>query len=149
MKYDIYLATGWFNETQKSKMDLILKELRDAGFNVFAPAESEFNVKDNEKLDRKAAKDIYHSDIEGINNSKLVLAIYDECDSGTMMEVGYCIGINKDVVMINSESFMNLMLSVPIKGLYHSFDEAVEVIRSANNTDDIVKNSQEWRKDNF
>lgn len=149
MEYDIYLASGWFNNNQDTKMKIILEALREANFKVFAPFESKFNAKENEKLDRNAAKDIFSDDILGINSSKLILAIYDECDSGTMMEIGYAYGIKKDIVVINSESFMNLMISVPIKGVYHSFPEAIRAIKNSKTVNDIILNSCEWKKDNF
>lgn len=149
MKFDVYLASGWFTPLQKEKMESVLFALRESGFSVFAPYESDFNQKENQKLDRDAAKAIYKDDIYGITNSKMVLAIYDECDSGTMMEVGYTIAIKKDIVMINSEEFMNLMLSVPINGLFHNFEDALKAIKSSKDVKEIINFSEEWKKDNF
>lgn len=149
MKYDIYLASGWFNNNQKEKMETVLDALREQGFSVFAPCESEFNLRQNDRMDRESAKQIFADDINGINNSKIMLAIYDECDSGTMMEVGYAYGIKKDVVIINTESFMNLMVSVPIKGVYHSIREFKTTLKNCTTTDEILANAIEWQKDNF
>lgn len=149
MKYDIYLASGWFTNNQKTKMEIVLDALRSANFSVFAPCESEFNLRQNDRLDRNAAKQIFADDCKGINSSTMMLAIYDECDSGTMMEIGYACGIGKDVVVVSSEEFMNLMISVPVKGCYHSFKELVDVLKTANTTEDIIANASEWKKDNF
>lgn len=149
MKYDIYLASGWFTNNQKTKMELVLDALRAANFKVFVPCESEFNLRQNDKMDRTAAKQIFADDVNGIQNSDMMLAIYDECDSGTMMEIGFAYGIGKDVVVISSEDFMNLMISVPVKGCYHSFKELTDVLKTAKSTKDIINNAKEWNRDNF
>lgn len=149
MKYDIYLASGWFNEDQMSKMKRVLEGLRTAGFSVFAPFESDMNQKENEAMDRGVAKLIYKDDINGIESSRLMLAIYDNTDSGTMMEIGYAIGIKKDVVVVSSEDFMNLMISVPVNGVYHSFEELEETLKTVKTVEEIIENSKEWSKSNF
>lgn len=149
MEYDIYLASGWFNNNQKTKMELVLEALREQNFKVFAPFESEMNQRKNDVLDRTAARTIFADDTRGINSSKMMLAIYDECDSGTMMEIGYAVGIGKDVVIINSEDFMNLMISVPVKGCYHSFSEFTSKLKNITKIEEIIENSTEWSKNNF
>lgn len=149
MKYDIYLASGWFNNNQKAKMELVLHTLRSKGFSVFAPFELELNVRIKEPFDRESCYEIYKNDIQGINNSKMVFAIYDECDSGTMMEIGYSVGIQKDVVVLNTENFMNLMISVPCKGVYHDVASFLTAMEKSNTIEDIITNSEEWKKENF
>lgn len=118
-KYDIYLASGWFNENQAKKEEMIYNKLKSQGLKVFSPKRDvEFNkIEENQniKLQQKDAHKIFKEDLKALNNCKKVIAIVDEFDSGTMWELGYSYakGIKCEYVYINSnkDTFNNLMIT--------------------------------------
>lgn len=47
------------------------------------------------------AKTVAPKDIDGINNSDIIFAIFDGKDSGTIFEIGYARAKNKPVIIYN------------------------------------------------
>lgn len=78
----IYLAGPFFNFTQRWLVSEIRRTFLGFGLNVFSPFHDVGHGK---------AKDVVHKDIEGIASSKVMFAIVDGLDSGTIFEIGYAI----------------------------------------------------------
>jgi len=76
----IYLAGPFFNVGQQWLVDETRDALRDMGFRVFSPIHD---------VGEGLASDIAGADLAALDNSKIVLAILDGVDPGTLFEVGY------------------------------------------------------------
>lgn len=110
----IYLAGPLFTAAERKFNTRIAWSLRDWGFEIWLP-------QDKEPRDL-TAKNIFLTDVEGIEWADVVLACMDgpDPDSGTCWEVGYAYAKGKPVVCYrtdfrNAEDFAgsryNLMLS--------------------------------------
>lgn len=87
-KNTVYLASGWFSEEQKRKMDEVRNLLLDMNFEVFAPFYDGV-VLDSKNDSLENRKSIFESNVTCIKNFDLVVAIIDEYDPGTVFEIGY------------------------------------------------------------
>lgn len=150
--YDIYLASPFFNDLQVEKMEFYYKELTSLGFNVFKPMSvdeivsmpiNEENLRKNE-----LREEIFSLDRGAIDNSKLVFAICDESDSGTLWEVGYAVGQNIPVVVFSSEQNLNLMITQSATAIYDSNQHFASVKANIKNLDDLISNGLKiWQRD--
>lgn len=117
-KYDFYLASPFFNETQVERMEYILKTLRKNGYCVFAPYES--GVLPPDASDEERDK-IFNSNIKAIEESESILCITDGKDIGTIWEAGYGKALDKKIVYfcetLGSNPF-NVMLAKSAISVY-------------------------------
>lgn len=81
-KGKIYLAGPFFTYAERWLIDQIRTCLLGARLDVFSPWHD---------IGHGIASDVVSKDIEGLENSKLVLAVIDGLDSGTLFEVGYAV----------------------------------------------------------
>ncbi|HMK57426.1 MAG TPA: PfkB family carbohydrate kinase [Nitrososphaeraceae archaeon] len=88
-EHQIYLAGPFFTFAQRWLIDQIRNSLLEAGLKVFSPFHD---------VGHGLAKDVVEKDIIGLKNSKLVLAVLDGLDSGTLFEVGYAVANNISVI---------------------------------------------------
>jgi len=86
----IYLAGPFFTFSERWLINEIRNALRGFGLRVFSPFHDVGHGK---------AGDVVHKDLSGLDDSKLVLAIVDGLDPGTLFEVGYAISLAKKVVV--------------------------------------------------
>ena len=133
--YDFYLASPFFNEEQLDRMNGILSILRKYGYKVYAPIEAGLvasNASDT------FISEVFNSNVEAINHSKMVFAITDGKDMGTIWEAGYAYGIGKPVIYFAEtlgDNPFNIMLSESGKGI---FTRRIDVIDAAF-TDEFYK----------
>ncbi|HUT58726.1 MAG TPA: PfkB family carbohydrate kinase [Phycisphaerae bacterium] len=78
--FQVYLAGPFFNFAQRWLIDQARETLQDHGLRVFSPLHD---------VGRGEAEDVAKKDIEGLENSKLVFAVVDGLDPGTLFEIGY------------------------------------------------------------
>jgi nucleoside 2-deoxyribosyltransferase len=81
-KGQVYLAGPFFTFSERWLVEQIYRCLSEMNIKVFSPWHH---------VGYGSAKDVVHLDIKGINESKLIFAIIDGLDSGTLFEVGYSI----------------------------------------------------------
>lgn len=118
-RYDFYLASPFFNEKQVERMETVLSLLRINGYSVFAPYEN--SVVENQNLQNpEYRKRIFTKNIEAIKASRMVLAITNDKDMGTLFEAGYAYGLGIPVVYFaeDLDGPFNLMLSESGAGVY-------------------------------
>lgn len=149
--YDIYLASPFFNELQVEKMEKYYDELTNLGFNVFKPMaiDDSVSMPINEENLRKDVlrQEIFDIDRGSIDKSKLVFAICDESDSGTLWEVGYACGKNIPVIAFCSEDNLNLMITQSVTGIYDSNDYFDSKKSNIKNLEDLINNSKKvWER---
>lgn len=129
-KYDFYLASPFFNEKQVERMETVLSILRINGNFVFAPYEN--SVVENQNLQNpEYRKRIFTKNIEAIKASRMVLAITNDKDMGTLFEAGYAYGLGIPVVYFaeDLDGSFNLMLSESGIGVYTSMTELMKAAR--------------------
>lgn len=120
-KYDFYLASPFFNDEQIKREESIKKTLRGYGFSVYAPREHGIV---GSLASQEAVTSTFNSNVEAINNSKMVLAITDGKDMGTIWEAGYAYGNNIPIVYyaetLGNNPF-NIMLSESGVGIFKDY----------------------------
>ena len=120
-KLKIYLASPFFNEYEKDKVQAVAKQLRLQGQEVYVPMEHEIpNAWD--LPNHEWAKKVFEEDIKAIQQSDAVYVLnfgmYS--DSGTAWECGYAYGINKPVInILCGKGTYSLMM---INGSHEFFD---------------------------
>ena len=90
-KYDVYLAGPFFNIAQKWLVEQARLALRGMSLRVFSPLH-DVGIGDGE--------DVAPKDIEGLKSSRVVFALLDGLDAGTLFEIGYARSIGKHVVVL-------------------------------------------------
>jgi hypothetical protein len=83
----IYLAAPFFTTGERMFLNEVRYLLQQFGNNVFSPYHDAGVIEGNASLEEVSA--IVRSDLEGIDHSDVVLAIYSGTDPGTVFEVGY------------------------------------------------------------
>ena len=120
-KYDFYLASPFFNDDQIKREETIKKTLRGYGFRVYAPREHGIV---GSLSSQEAVTSTFNSNVEAINNSRMVLAITDGKDMGTIWEAGYAYGNNIPIVYyaetLGNNPF-NIMLSESGVGIFKDY----------------------------
>ncbi|MGF7535444.1 nucleoside 2-deoxyribosyltransferase [Bacillus mexicanus] len=118
----IYLASGWFNETQEKRLSIAEKVLREMGFDVFSPREHQFS---EYIYNTQPWRDVvFKNDVDNVKSADLVFAIYDETDSGTMFEIGLAYAIGKPIFIFHEkEEYCNLMISESLIAYFKTWEE--------------------------
>ena len=120
-KYDFYLASPFFNDEQIKREESIKKTLRGYGFTVYAPREHGIV---GSLASQEAVTSTFNSNVEAIDNSRMVLAITDGKDMGTIWEAGYAYGNNIPIVYyaetLGNNPF-NIMLSESGIGIFKDY----------------------------
>ena len=120
-KYDFYLASPFFNDEQINREETIKKTLRGYGFRVYAPREHGIV---GSLASQEAVTSTFNSNVEAINNSRMVLASTDGKDMGTIWEAGYAYGNNIPIVYyaetLGNNPF-NIMLSESGVGIFKDY----------------------------
>ena len=120
-KYDFYLASPFFNDEQIKREESIKKTLRGYGYKVYAPREHGIV---GSLASQEAVTSTFNSNVEAINNSRMVLAITDGKDMGTIWEAGYAYGNNIPIVYyaetLGNNPF-NIMLSESGVGIFKDY----------------------------
>ena len=120
-KYDFYLASPFFNDEQIKREESIKKTLRGYGYKVYAPREHGIV---GSLASQEAVTSTFNSNVEAIDNSRMVLAITDGKDMGTIWEAGYAYGNNIPIVYyaetLGNNPF-NIMLSESGVGIFKDY----------------------------
>lgn len=89
--YDIYAAGAFFNETQKQRMDNVIKMCRDLGLRVADPRELGPIIVDTGEKEKTPEffRKIFRGNIDAMDASFMILACLDDKDIGTAFELGY------------------------------------------------------------
>ena len=130
--YDIYLAGPFFNDVQKTRMDLVKSFLLEAGLTVADPRElgpiivdSADHVKTPEFF-----MEIFDGNIEGMERSYMMVASVDDKDTGTAFELGWAFATGR---LIFSFAFdggkTNVMLGQAVDGHFTSAEEFKEFFK--------------------
>jgi len=125
-KYDVYLAGPFFNDVQKARMDLAKSYLIEAGLRVADPRELGpviVDTSDGAKTP-KFFSDIFDGNIEGMEQSFMIVASIDDKDTGTAFEMGWGYGSGKLMMSFAFEGGKtNVMLGQAVDHHFNSEQE--------------------------
>ena len=131
-KYDFYLASPFFNDEQIKREETIKKTLRGYGFTVYAPREHGIV---GSLASHESVTATFNSNVDAINNSRMIIAITDGKDMGTIWEAGYAYGNNIPIVYyaetLGNNPF-NIMLSESGVGIFKDY---TSFCKACNNND--------------
>ncbi|TQD25175.1 nucleoside 2-deoxyribosyltransferase [Methanolobus vulcani] len=137
-KKQIYLAGPLFSQAERDFNVLLRDKLVEMGFSVFLPQEDGNDTESSRMEDRQ--KTIFDNDVQGIDNSDIVLAVLDggsDVDSGTAWEMGYAyakgipvLGLKTDFRTFGDEGIVNLMMEMAIEALERDVDSILKVLES-------------------
>jgi nucleoside 2-deoxyribosyltransferase len=137
-KKQIYLAGPLFSQAERDFNVLLRDKLVEMGFSVFLPQEDGNDTESSRMEERQ--KIIFDNDVQGIDNSDIVLAVLDggsDVDSGTAWEMGYAyakgipvLGLKTDFRTFGDEGIVNLMMEMAIEALERDVDSILKVLES-------------------
>ena len=88
LKYDVYLAAGWFNPNKLKAHDMLQHLLEDElGLKVFVPKRDAPQIPENPTQEQMDAN--FEEDVKAIEQSLFMVASTEGLDSGTIWEAGY------------------------------------------------------------
>ncbi len=125
-KYDFYLASPFFKDSQIQREEAVKNALRYEGYTVYSPREN--GVLTPDATDEVRTK-IFKENCEAIQKSHRILAITDEKDIGTIWEAGYAYGLGKEVVYYAEtlgDNPFNVMLGKSGIGIFTKYNDLVE-----------------------
>jgi len=117
-KRSVYLAGPFFNLQQLWMVDEAISQLTSQGLRVFSPLH-EIGIGDPVSIARQ--------DIKALAESDGVFALLDDCDPGTLFEIGFARAINKPVtVFITAEQSTHLTMLIGSDcDVFHDFVSAI------------------------
>lgn len=130
----VYLASGWFNETQKTIMEEIyrvLVKLKDENLvEVFAPFYNGIVLKPTDSRERWET--VFKLDVDMIQLSNLMIANIEGFEPGTIFETGIAYAKNVPVIAYSSVKGrgLNLMLAQSCMGFANSPIELEHYLRT-------------------
>ncbi|MBE7122027.1 nucleoside 2-deoxyribosyltransferase [Bacillus cereus] len=120
---NVYLAGPFFNPEQVALLEKLEIILFNKGLNVFSPR------KHMSKLPFGSFQwqnENFIIDVNAIQYSDIIFAVYNDQDSGTMWEVGYAWALKKPIIIFNTkEKVVNLMITQSLHAYLDSFDKVV------------------------
>ncbi len=123
-----------FSEGELAFNEKIAKGLREAGFKVWM-AQEELFIKEPTKEEKNT---IYKNDIRALEESDVVVAVLDGIDveCGVAFEIGYAAALGKPIIGLKTDcrtfsnvEDVNLIIEVPMKGVYRSVEEVIEALK--------------------
>ena len=133
----IYLASSLHTNELKNKIDIIVDFLREKGNVVYSPKELKIpNAWDipNHEWARK----VYDNDIKELTNANVVVCIYNGFNfaggNGTAWEIGFAKAMNKDVIVLCTDTKAKQSLMIINSGRvvmpYEQYEEAWRIYNS-------------------
>lgn len=110
----VYVSGPFFNTIERERMEMLRSYLLTKYDNIYLPIEL---VIPNawELSEKEWAKIVYDKDMTELDNSDLMVVIYDGhySDSGTAFEIGYAKakGIETHILIVNPEDTQSLMIT--------------------------------------
>lgn len=135
-KYEVYLASGWFNPKQADQLDRIKKTLDEMGIKYFSPKDEALATNSDPKT---KLKEIFDGNIAAIQESDYIIANTQDKDMGTIFECGaaYTMGVPILYFAEGLTGPFNLMLAESGFGVAKSIDELKELITNYKNQEKV------------
>jgi len=133
MKYDCYIASGWFNPQQENDLENIKAVLSFLKILYFSPKDECIAAPNS---DSKWKEKVFSGNINAIKKSKFIIANTRDKDMGTVFECGIAYAFNIPIIYYceGLKGDFNLMLSQ-------------SGIAVATSTEELEKHVKEFKKD--
>ena len=132
----VYIAAPFFTDKCNAVLDVVEQKFKDNEISYFSPRKEGGVLNDmSEKKRRKNLLPVFMSNIAGITNSDLLLAVVDRVDTGTTWEMGCAFGYW--LVRCNAASNITASSSkidVPIVTFSYTYQEANLMIAQSTGT---------------
>lgn len=127
--FDVYIAAPFFNQNQITRVELVKSVLENSGLSYFSPKDDSAVSDINDSENRKKVFKLNH---DSIDSSKMVIAITDDKDPGTIWEAGYAFAKGIPVIYVaftlGAEGKFNLMLAESGKAACRTVEELKKAI---------------------
>lgn len=125
-----YIASGWFNPTQRRQRDTIVEILTEFGFDFYSP-EAEIVVSRN--ADAAERRKVFESNVAAILECDIVLVNTQDKDIGTIFEAGASWAYGKPILYFceGLSGPFNIMLAASGKDVATTFDEIRSILHDA------------------
>ena len=119
MIYDYYLAGPFFNDEQVNMQEKIENLMTLHGKKCFSPRLDAGTLPKNAK--KEEMLEVFHQDLDAINNCKCLFANVSFRDTGTSVEIGYALSRDIPIVLywndkIHDSDHVNLMIAMACGG---------------------------------
>ncbi|MEH7748799.1 nucleoside 2-deoxyribosyltransferase [Neobacillus drentensis] len=121
---NVYLAGPFFNSEQIDLIEKLEIILFNKGLNVFSPRKykSKFPFGSYQWQNQN-----FVTDVNAIQFSDIIFAVYNDQDPGTMWEVGFAWSLKKPIIIFNTkEKVVNLMITQSLHAYLDSFDKVIQ-----------------------
>lgn len=136
MAHQIYLAGPFFTPEQLALVQSLEQMLREQALVVFSPRLGQNALQMNslisakQKVPPELRKAVFRDNCVYIDEARLVVAVIDDYDTGTVWEAGYAYRAEVPILTVTNRSYgLNLMLAECVIGHCKGLVEATEAIR--------------------
>lgn len=126
-KYDFYMAGPFFKPEHIESMEKLERAVASKGYSMFRPRFDAGQV----NMSVATSDDMtitFNNDLEGLANSKIILANMTYLDTGTTFELGFSANLCGSVIFVDSdvvERSVNLMLAKLVNAAFTKIDDLV------------------------
>lgn len=108
----VYIAAPFFNPQQLATVEKIEQQLDKEQILYYSPR-SEGILQDMNPSEQKLSKTvIYNTNVQAMDDCTHMIAWIDDRDTGTIFEVGYFAGVQKEIVLfVHDTSKISVMLA--------------------------------------
>lgn len=139
MKKKLYLAGPFFTPTQIEVRDMVKDISVTLGFDVFSPGHD--NLLTDESTQDDLVKGFKHN-IAEIENCDLMVAIGNDYDTGTMVEIGYAYAKKIPVVYLNTSNDgkkRNLMIAGISLMSATTYERLAEILSMIDTQSEVIE----------
>ncbi|PEM08538.1 nucleoside 2-deoxyribosyltransferase [Bacillus wiedmannii] len=121
-QFKIYLASPFFNEAQLDRVAFVENVLGSrANLDVFSPRQEKYTEEFGSMEWRET---VFAANAKAILDGHIMVAVYDEEDSGTMAEIGIAAALNMPIIVFKeTDQPMNIMISEVAHAVIESREE--------------------------
>ena len=139
MKKRIYLASPFFTSAQIELRDMVRSIAMELGFDVFSPGHDNL-MTDNSTQDELIRG--FKRNVSEIENCDIMVAIGNDYDTGTMIEIGYAYAKKVPVIYFNSSNDgkrRNLMIAGISLMNATTYEQLAELLSLIDNQIEIIE----------
>ena len=108
----VYIAAPFFNPQQLETVKRIERQLDRERINYYSPRSEGILQDMNPEAQKKSKTVIYNTNVQALDDCTHMIAWIDDRDTGTIFEVGYFAGVQKDIILyVHDTSKISVMLA--------------------------------------
>lgn len=128
LKYDVYIAGGWFNPNKQKALNMLTQVVDAIGFITYEPKIDSPQISANPTEQEREAN--FEANLEAIRSSHFVIASTEGLDSGTIWECGYASALGIPVFgfapLLPKGTPFNLMLAQSMEQVFLSPEAMID-----------------------